>query len=458
MGAQILVVDDEGLIRQSLQATLSHEGFETAVAGSLAEGWHRFSTERPDVVVLDLVLGDGDGLDLLRRIKRDAPETKILVITAHGSIESAVAAMKEGAYDFVKKPFDLDEIITAAHNALRTTTLERRVDYLSARDRKRVEAGAPVCASEPMQRLVGEASLIASHPVPLVLVVGESGSGKQVIARMLHDRSDRAAGSFVELNCSALPESLLESELFGYERGAFSDARERKLGLVEVADGGSLFLDEIGDLGQAAQAKLLTFLEQRSFRRLGATTVRRVDTRIIAATNRDLSAMVKERSFREDLWYRLNAMTLRVPPLRERQGDIGPLGEHFLAESSRQFRRRWAGISPEALGILCRYPWPGNVRELRAVISRAALLHDDERIEPRHLPADLITAALAAPEAGASGPAGQPGKIPTLEEVELAHIRRVLEVCAGNRTLAAQHLGITRQTLARKIGGGAEDS
>jgi two-component system, NtrC family, response regulator AtoC len=451
MSAQILIADDESLLRQSLKAALAQEGWSVSTAASGVEAWQRFQEDRPDLVVLDVVLGDADGIELLRRMKGESPETKVLVITAHGSIESAVSAMKLGAYDFIRKPFDLEEMIAAVRNALRTSALEHRVEYLSARERERSEVGRLIYGSDEMKRLVEEAAVIAASPVPVVLVTGESGTGKQMVARMLHDRSPRSSGPFVELNCSSIPENLVESELFGHERGAFSDARERKLGLVEVAEGGTLFLDEIGDLGQAAQAKLLTFIEQRSFRRLGSTALRRVDARIVAATNRDLAAMVSARSFREDLWYRLNAMMVHVRPLRERRQDIRPLCEHFLAESRSEFRRRWRAIATEALGVLERYSWPGNVRELKAVISRSALLHDEETMRPEHLPAELVAAALATPEP-ATAAASSTAAIPTLADIELAHIRRVVELCHGNRTLAAQHLGITRQTLAKKIG------
>ena len=310
-----------------------------------------------------------------------------------------------------------------------------------------------------IEALLREVGVISASSVPTVLVTGESGTGKQAVARMLHEGSPRANGPFVELNCSAIPESLVESELFGHERGAFSDARERKLGLVELADGGTLFLDEIGDLGQSAQAKLLTFLEQRTFRRVGATSVRKVDARVVAATNRDLAGLVAARTFREDLFYRLNAITLRLPPLRDRRADVRALAEHFLAESVREFGRRFTGLAPETVGLLESYRWPGNVRELRAVISRAVLLHDDELLGPGHLPPELVAAALAsapaAPGRTTAGPEGMTA-IPTLDEIELGHIRRVLEICGGNRTLAAQHLGITRQTLAKKVGGADE--
>jgi DNA-binding NtrC family response regulator len=467
VSAHVLVVDDEPLIRQSLHAVLVDEDFHVRAAASAAEAWAAFDQDRPDIVLLDLVLGDGNGLDVLQRIKDAAPWTKVILISAHGSFEHAVKAMKLGGYDFIKKPFELEEVVATVRNAARTSTLEHRVAYLSDQDRRRSGA-AVVQSSAAMQRLVREVTVVAQNPVPLLLLLGESGTGKQVMARLFHDSSERAAGPLIELNCSAIPETLIESELFGHERGAFSDARERKLGLVEVADGGTLFLDEVGDLGQAAQAKLLTFLEQRTFRRVGATSSRSVDVRIVAATNRDLPAMVAARTFREDLWYRLNAIALRIPPLRERRDDILPLGEQFLADASRQYRRRWRRIAEDAAGLLRDYPWPGNVRELRAVINRTALLHDDEALKPAHLPGELVAAALGPPAgagawatAGAGAAAGAPavaaaggGAIPTLEQVELAHIRRVLDLCGGNRTAAAQHLGVTRQTLARKIGGG----
>jgi DNA-binding NtrC family response regulator len=459
MSAHVLVADDEALIRQSIRTVLGQEGFEVTAAASGNEAWLRFQEERPDVVLLDLVLGDADGLDLLRRMRQEVPDTKVILISAHGSIESAVTAMKLGGYDFIKKPFELEEIVAAVRNAVRTNALEQRVAYLAAQERKHAGGAGFVHASPEMDKLLREVGVIAASTVPTVLVTGESGTGKQAVARMLHDGSPRASGPFIELNCSAIPEKLVESELFGHERGAFSDARERKLGLVELADGGTLFLDEIGDLGQGAQSKLLTFLEQRTFRRVGGTSLRKVDTRVVAATNRDLAALVAARTFREDLYYRLNAITLRLPPLRDRPTDIPVLAEHFLVESAREFGRRFRTIAPETIGLLESYPWPGNVRELRAAISRAVLLHDDEVLRPAHLPAELVAAALAtAPTQPGhrQRSEGSAAAIPTLEEIELCHIRRVLEICGGNRTLAAQHLGITRQTLAKKIGGAEE--
>jgi two-component system response regulator AtoC len=452
MSVQVLVADDEPLIRQSLRAALQQEGFQTEMAASGAEAWDAFRRDRPDIVLLDLVLGDADGFDLLKRMKQEAPETKVVIITAHGSIQRAVTAIKQGAYDFIKKPFELDEVVATVRNAARTNVLEQRVAYLAARERRQGSGAEFIHSSVSSRRLLDEVTLIAGSPVPVVLVLGESGTGKQLISRMLHDRSNRAAGPFVELNCSAIPENLVESELFGHERGAFSDAREKKLGLVEIADGGTLFLDEVGDLGAGAQAKLLTFIEQRSFRRIGATVTRQVDARIVAATNRDLAEAVGARTFRADLWYRLNALSVRLPPLRERREDIAPIAEHFLLQASRQFGRRWRGVAPETVRLLERGRWPGNARELKAVMTRAALMHDAEVLRPEHLPAEIVAAALAEPDPALDPRSAGPGGIPTLEEVELAHIQRVLDLCNGNRTLAAQHLGITRQTLSRRIG------
>ena len=459
MSVQVLIADDEVLIRQSIRTALARDGFEVSVAASGAEAWLRFQEDRPDVVLLDLVLGDADGLDILRRMRQESPDTKVILISAHGSIESAVTAMKLGGYDFIKKPFELEEIVAAVRNAARTRSLEHRVAYMTAQERKRSDGAAFVHADPRMAEILRQVQVIAASPVPMVLVTGESGTGKQAIARMLHDGSTRAAGPFVELNCSAIPEMLVESELFGHERGAFSDARERKLGLVEIADGGTLFLDEIGDLGAGAQAKLLTFLEQRSFRRVGSTSVRRVDARVVAATNRDLVAMVAAHALREDLFYRLNAITVHLPPLRERPEDIPALAGHFLALAAREFGRRFVSISPETDGVLAAYPWPGNVRELRAVVSRAVLMHDDQQLRVEHLPPELVAQALNAPSVPPSrnvADTNAAGPIPTLESIELAHIRRVLGICHGNRTLAAQHLGITRQTLAKRIGAAEE--
>ncbi len=453
MSAHVLVADDEALILQSLRGVLLQEGFEVTAASCGEQAWQTFVATRPDVVLLDLVLGDISGLEVLRRIRQLSPETKVILISAHATLEQAVEAMKLGGYDVIRKPFELEEIVTTVRNAAHTIELEGRVDYLARLARQQKDFFGLVYASAQMADKLREVDVIARSPVQTVLIRGESGTGKQLVAQLLHERSSRRAGPFVELNCSTLPETLVESELFGHERGAFSDARERKLGLVEIADGGTLFLDEIGDLSLSAQAKLLTFLEQRTFRRVGATAVRKVDVRVVAATHRDLKAMAQAKEFRGDLLFRLNAITVELPPLHNRSEDIVMLAEHFLLAASQEYRKSWQRISSEAQALLTRYGWPGNVRELKAVISRAALLYDDTELRPEHLPIEL------QPRSALSGSAPKPsessalseGKIPTLAEVELAHIRRVLELCGGNRTVAAQHLGVTRQTLSRKL-------
>ncbi len=446
----ILVVDDEKLIRSSLQRALTGLGLKAEAAGSLAEAQAALSRTRFDLVVLDLKLGDGDGLTLLRRLRAESPDTKVVVITAHGSVESAVEAMKSGAYDFVKKPFELDELLATAQNALRAGELERRVAYHDGRERKKVVGDVTLPGRSPaMLALDREIAAVSAQPVSVILVVGETGSGKALVARRLHygAAARRAEGPFVELNAAAIPETLVESELFGHERGAFSDARESKRGLVEVADGGTLFLDEVGDLGQAAQAKLLTFLESFSFRRLGATATRTVDLRLVAATHRDLEQMAHEKKFRADLFYRLNALTLRVPPLRERREDIRPLAEHFLSIDAQRFNKRFCRLSDEAATLLTGWRWPGNVRELKAVVQRAVLMNDGESLEAEQLPSELVSSSLDP-----VAPALTEATIPTLAEVELRYMRAVLTLMDGNKLRAAERLGITRQTLAKRLG------
>lgn len=447
MSAHVLVADDEALILSSLRGVLLQEGFEVTVASSGEQAWMHFVNARPDVVLLDLLLGDITGIEVLRRIRQLSPETKVILISAHATIEQAVEAMKLGGYDFIRKPFELEEIVTTVRNAARTSELEGRVDYLARRAAQQHDSGGLLYSSTVMAGKLREVELIAKSSVQTVLIQGESGTGKQLVAQLLHERSVRKSGPLVELNCSTLPETLVESELFGHERGAFSDARERKLGLAEIADGGTLFLDEIGDLSLSAQAKLLTFLEQRTFRRVGATALRKVDVRVVAATHRDLRAMVAAKSFRGDLLFRLNAMIIELPPLRERPDDLELLAEHFLRAANQEYRKTWQGISAAAKQLLGGYSWPGNVRELRSMISRAALFYDGEWLLPAHLPSELIPAA--APRAPVTDATEEP--IATLAAVELAHIRRVLSLCGGNRTVAAQKLGVTRQTLSRRI-------
>jgi DNA-binding NtrC family response regulator len=442
MGRDVLVVDDEELIRRSIRLALEAEGYRVAVAGNGREGRALLATEPPDCAVLDIRLGDASGLDLLREARAVNPGLKAIMITAHGDVDSAVQALRLGAFDFIRKPFDVEELVTAVNNALRVEQLEHRVAYLRSRE-DRAQPGL-VFGSAEMKRVMDQVDKLARLPVPVVLVRGESGTGKELVAHALHDRSERAAGPFVELNCSALPEHLVESELFGHERGSFSDAREQKRGLVELADGGTLFLDEIGDLAAGAQAKLLKFVETKEFRRVGGTKQLKVDCRIVAATHRDLS---DGQRFRPDLYFRMSGMTVMLPPLREREDDVLLLARHFLALLAVEYRKPLTGFTREAEVLLARHPWTGNVRELRAAVSFAAAMADRP----------LIGADLLSQLRGKSEVELEPKtqlQLRPLDLIESEYCKQALAICGGNRGLAAEKLQISRHTLARKVGEG----
>jgi DNA-binding NtrC family response regulator len=441
MAGDVLIVDDEELIRRSLRMALEAEGYQVTTAKSGSEARSLLEREPPDCAIFDLRLGDANGLELLRAARLQTPGLKAIMITAHGDVDSAVQALRLGAYDFIRKPFELEEVIAAVHNALHTERLEHRLAYL--RDRERAQSGL-VYASAAMKRVVEQTEKLGAQPVPVVLVRGESGTGKELVARALHAASARSQGPFVDLNCSALPEHLVESELFGHERGAFSDAREQKRGLVELADGGTLFLDEIGDLAAAAQAKLLKFVETKEFRRVGGNKQLKVDCRIVAATHRDLT---QTQNFRPDLYFRLAGVTLTLPPLREREGDVLLLARHFLQEFAREYRKRLDDFSPQAQQLLAQHHWPGNVRELRAAISFAAALAEEPIIGTELLDQIRRNAPTTSAETLSSPEAIQP-----LDEIEVEYCRRALAACGGNRVLASEKLGISRHTLARKVG------
>jgi two-component system, NtrC family, response regulator AtoC len=433
----VLIVDDEELIRRSVRMALEGAGYSVTVSPSAADALRQVRDEPPDCVLIDLRLGDGDGLDVLRAARERTPDLKAIVITAHGDVDSAVHALRLGAFDFIKKPFDLDEVIASVKNALHTDALERQVAYYSG------QMGDLIFESETMRAAMRLLDKVAAQPVPVILIAGETGTGKELAARALHRGSPRAKGPFIELNCSAIPESLIESELFGHERGAFSDAREQKRGLVELADGGTLFLDEIGDLPETAQAKLLKFVETREFRRVGGTKLLSVDCRVLAATHRHLE---DGPTFRRDLYYRLAGITITLPPLRERGDDVLVLARRFLEQYARQYHKRLDGFTPEAEALLCSHRWPGNVRELKAAISSAAVMADEGAVGVESL-GQVERGAVAALAALPQHPDG----IMTIDELEMAYVTRVLQLCGGNKVLAAQRLGISRQTLARWI-------
>ena len=440
--ATIFIVDDDALLRLSLRDRFDREGYEVVEAGSCGEATVRLTPD-VDLALLDFQLPDGDGLSVLRDIKEKSPETIVILMTAFSSVSNAVEAMKLGAFHYVNKPFDIDEIVLLAEKALETTRLRREVRALRGSRRREHSFDSIIGSSPAMQNIKSLLARVAASPASTVLLTGETGTGKDLAAKAIHYNSDRAAKPFVNITASALPEQLLESELFGHERGAFTDARQQKRGLIETADGGTLFLDEIGEMTPALQAKLLRFLEEKAFKRVGGLTDIRVDVRVIAATNRNLEEAVKAGKFREDLFYRLQVMPIALPPLRDRRGDVPLVASFFVDVYNREFKRRIRGLTPAAVAAMEKYAWPGNIRELRNTIERAMLLATDEWIEPDDLQlarTSTVTVQFRLPPDGVD-----------MEEVERQLLVQALERSRGNQSQAAQLLGLNRDQVRYRI-------
>jgi two-component system response regulator AtoC len=441
--ATVLVVDDEALIRWSLAERLKADGYRVLEAETGAAAVDHLG-DGVDLVLLDYRLPDTDGVSVLRKIKEVDPEIPVILLTACTSVETAVEAMKLGAFHFANKPFDVDEVAAIVDRALETTRLRREVRHLRSTAARPYTLHSLVGNSPPMTALRHLVARIAISQSSTVLLTGESGTGKDLVAKVIHYTSDRAARTFMNITCSALPEQLLESELFGHERGAFTDARMQKRGLLETADGGTVFLDEIAEMPPALQAKLLRFLEEKSFKRVGGTADVRVDARIVAATNRDLEEEVRQGRFRADLFYRLNVLPVAIPPLRDRAEDVPLLVEYFIDRFNTEFRKNVLGASTAAYSALQRYGWPGNVRELRNVVERAMLLTDRSQLEVRDFE------GLAGGR-GSDDRFELPAGGVDFDELERSLVNQALRRCGGNQTRAAKLLGLNRDQIRYRV-------
>ena len=444
---RILVVDDERLVRWSLSQRLGADGMEVVEAASVGEAVQQ--SRQFDAAILDYRLPDGDGVSLLKRLRHVDPDLPVVMLTASKDVDTIVEAVKAGAADYVTKPFEVDDVALRLSRAIETTRGRTELRRLKEDLARPFGFESIIGESEPMQRVKALAHKIAHSPSSTVLMTGESGTGKDLLAKVIHFGSSRASRPFLNITCSALPETLLESELFGHERGAFTDARQQKRGLFEQGDEGTVFLDEVAETLPTFQSKLLRFLEERTFRRLGGTADIKVDVRVIAATNQDLEKTVRDGKFREDLYYRLNVLRIEIPPLRARGADTVLLAQHYIKVFSQEFRRPVRKLTPAAERALLAYSWPGNVRELRNLIERAVLLAESEALEP----ADFDTAhTVRAPADGAAAPdITLPAEGLNIEDVERRLVVLALERTRGNQTRAAALLGLHRDQIRYRI-------
>jgi two-component system, NtrC family, response regulator AtoC len=453
MAYSILIVDDEALTLRTLSRGLRDEGFEVFTATSGEEALKLFQEEKPDLTLLDIVLPGIDGVEVLRRIKSAGPASIVLMMSAYHMVDRAVEAMKLGAYDYVVKPFLLADMIATLRRATEMLSLRVRVRDTVESAKGTYDFGKVVTQNPVMRNLLEVARKAAEADRTTILILGESGTGKGVLARAIHYGSPRAAQPLLELNCASLPETLLESELFGFEPGAFTDARRRKEGLLERAHNGTVFLDEIGNMTASVQAKLLRVLEEGSFMRLGGTRTIKVDVRLIAATNADLKAAMAQGRFREDLFYRLNVVPLFIPPLRERREDVLPLALDLVRHFNQELKKSFTGFTPSAAQLLENYSWPGNIRELKNVIERTMILAPEGDIAAEYLPEEIRE---REPELPAAVPIAENNSAPdrkliTLRELEDDYIQQVLASTGNNKTQAAKILGIHPTSLLRRL-------
>ncbi len=453
MSGTVLIVDDERTLARAVKAYLAESGYETEVASDAEQAVGLLETLRPDVVFSDVRLPGMSGIELLKRILEFDPAIPVVMMTAYGTIEGAVEAVKLGAFDYLKKPLDLEELKLLADRAHETSQLKQELSYYRRRAAQQVPFGDVIGESPAIRGVMERARQVAAlDETPPVLIVGETGTGKGLVARTIHASSRRAGKAFIEVNCTALPATLMEAELFGHERGAFTDAKQSKMGLFEAAEGGFLFLDEVGDVELSLQGKLLKAVEDRTVRRVGGIRDRRIDVRILAATNRDLEREAQRERFRRDLYFRLAVIILRLPPLRERGEDILFLAEHFLRRFNTKYGKHAQGIDPRARELLLAYPWPGNVRELSHVIERAVLWSRDGMLGIEHLSLEIPQSPpepLPAESRAAVPSLPQPGT--DLETWERSMIEQALRDAEGNQTRAAQRLGISRDTLRYRL-------
>ncbi|HEY8256128.1 MAG TPA: sigma-54 dependent transcriptional regulator [Gemmatimonadales bacterium] len=466
-GSTVLIVDDERTLARAIKAFLAEAGYEAEVASDAEQALGMLETLRPDVVFSDVRLPGMNGIEFLKKVREFDAGIPVIVMTAHGTIEGAVEAVKLGAFDYLKKPVDLEELRLLADRARETTQLRQELSYYRRQAARDVPSAGVVGRSPAIRAVLEQAHEIALlDETPPVLITGETGTGKGLIARTIHARSTRVSKPFIEVNCTALPGTLMESELFGHERGAFTDAKESRMGLFEAAEGGFLFLDEVGDIELALQGKLLKAVEERTVRRVGGTRDRRIDVRILAATNRDLERNAQQGTFRSDLYFRLAVIILHLPPLRERGEDVLILAEKFLERFNAKYGKAVHRLDQRARELLLAYPWPGNVRELSHVIERAVLWSRGDVLDVRHLAltrtpngdetgpptAERPTAVAVSPATGTSqAPSVPPPTGTDLEKWERTLIEQAMRESDGNQTKAAARLGITRDTLRYRL-------